>query len=70
MFYLGIDVCKKTARYFILDQSGNKLKAFTLDNEKGSLESLLKRFASLSLSKDNLLIGIEATGSFWENWNK
>lgn len=67
MFYLGIDVSKKSARYFILDESGNKLKAFTLNNEKESLESLSERFESLSITANNVLIGIEATGSFWEN---
>lgn len=67
MFYLGIDVSKNTARYFILDESGNKLKAFTLNNDKESLESLPERFKSLSISGDKLLIGIEATGGFWEN---
>lgn len=67
MFHLGIDVSKKAARYFILDESGSKLKAFTLDNNKESLESLPERFESLSITTDNLLIGIEATGSFWEN---
>ncbi|GER93129.1 IS110 family transposase [hot springs metagenome] len=67
MFYLGIDVSKKAARYFILDESGSKLKAFTVDTNKESLESLLERFKSLSITTDNLLIGIEATGSFWEN---
>jgi transposase len=67
MFYLGIDVSKKTSRYLILDGSGSKLKAFTLNNDKEGLESLPERFNSLSISSDNLLIGIEATGSFWEN---
>ena len=67
MFYLGIDVSKKTARYFILDEEGSKLKAFTLDSNKESLESLPERFKSLSITANNLLIGIEATGSFWEN---
>jgi len=67
MFHLGIDVSKKAARYFILDESGSKLKAFTLDNDKESLESLPGRFESLAITADNLLIGIEATGSFWEN---
>lgn len=67
MFYLGIDVSKNSARYFIIDKSGNKLKAFTLNNDKGSLENLPERFNSLSINTDNLLIGIEATGCFWEN---
>jgi len=67
MFYLGIDVSKSTARYLILNESGNKLRSFTLSNDKESLESLPERFSSLSINRDNLLIGIEATGSFWEN---
>lgn len=67
MFYLGIDVCKKTARYFILDEEGGKLKSFTLNNERETLESLPERFSSLSIKRESLLIGIEATGSFWEN---
>lgn len=45
----------------------SKLKAFTLDNDKESLGSLPERFESLCITADNLLIGIEATGSFWEN---
>jgi len=67
MFYLGIDVSKSTARYLILNEAGNKLRSFTLSNDKESLESLPERFDSLSINRDNLLIGIEATGSFWEN---
>lgn len=67
MFHLGIDVSKNTARYFILDESGSKLKAFSLNNDKESLESLPERFKSLSITTDNLIIGIEATGNFWEN---
>ena len=67
MFQLGIDVSKKAARYFIPDESGSKLKAFTLHNDKESLESLPGRFEALSISAENLIIGIEATGGFWEN---
>lgn len=67
MFYLGIDVSKSTARYLILNEAGNKLRSFTLSNDKESLESLSERFDSPSINRDNLLIGIEATGSFWEN---
>lgn len=67
MFFLGIDVSKKTARYLILDEAGSKLKSFTLENDRESFESLPERLESLSISKDNLLIGIEATGGFWEN---
>jgi len=67
MFFLGIDVSKKTARYLILDETGSKLKSFTLENGKEALETLPERLESFSIGKDNLLIGIEATGGFWEN---
>lgn len=67
MFHLGIDVSKKAGRYFILDESGSKLKAFTLDNDKDSIGSLPGRFKALCIASENLLIGIEATGGFWEN---
>lgn len=67
MFCVGIDVSKKTARYFVLDESGNKLRAFTLHNNQEEMEKLLKRLTAIPANKDNLLLGIEATGGFWEN---
>ena len=54
-------------RYLILDESGNKLKSFTLENNKETLETLPERLESLSISKDNLLTSIEAAGSLREN---
>jgi len=67
MFCLGIDVSKNSAGHLIVKELGSKVKAFTLKNDKESLESLCERVESLSISADNLLIGIEATGSFLEN---
>ena len=68
MNYLGIDVSKSTSRCVILDNDGEKLfKAFTLQNNKQGFNKLLTRLKELNLSADNLLIGLEATGIWWEN---
>ena len=68
MNYLGIDVSKAESRYVFLDNSGEKFtKPFTLDNNQQSFLQLLERFKELKLSMETLLIGIEATGIWWEN---
>jgi len=68
MNYLGIDVSKSTSRYVFLDNNGEKLnKAFTLQNSQQHFSDLLSRLKKLNLVSDNLLIGIEATGIWWEN---
>ena len=68
MFYLGIDVAKKTHRFVVLDNEGEKAaKPFSLQNTQEDFQKLLKRFKELDLSPENTLAGLEATGSFWEN---
>lgn len=68
MNYLGIDVSKSNSRYVLLDNDGEKAaKPFTLDNNQQSFTQLLERFKELNLQSDNILIGIEATGIWWEN---
>jgi len=68
MNYLGIDVSKATSRYVFLDNDGEKLvKPFTLDNGHNDFNKLLDRLKELTLLPDNLLVGIEATGIWWEN---
>jgi transposase len=68
MNYLGIDVSKSTSRYVLLDNNGEKsTKPFTLDNSQQAFTQLLDRLKKLNHQPDNLLIGIEATGIWWEN---
>jgi transposase len=68
MYYLGIDVSKSTSRLVILDDEGEKYsKPFSLQNDSLGFQKLLERLKELNLSKDNLLVGIEATGIWWEN---
>jgi len=67
MFHLGIDVSKKSCRYLLLNEEGQKLKSFSLDNTHEAFQNLLERLKGLSIPKENLLIGLEASGGFWEN---
>lgn len=68
MNYLGIDVSKSTSRYVFLDNDGEKFtKPFTLENNLQDFSKLLEHLKELNLSADNLLVGIEATGIWWEN---
>jgi transposase len=68
MNYLGIDVSKARSRYVILDNDGEKAaKPFTLDNNQQAFTQLLERLKELNIQPDGLLVGIEATGIWWEN---
>ena len=68
MNYLGIDVSKSTSRYALLDNDGEQsTKPFTLNNDHQGFEKLLTKMTELALSSDGVLIGIEATGIWWEN---
>jgi transposase len=68
MNYLGIDVSKSNARYVLIDNDGEQAtKGFTLTNDQKSFTQIIERFKDLKLTADTLLIGIEATGIWWEN---
>jgi transposase len=67
MFHLGIDVSKKSCRYLLINQEGQKVKGFSLDNTHEAFQNLLKRLQELSIPKEDLIIGLEASGGFWEN---
>jgi len=68
MNYLGIDVSKANARYVLIDNDGEQAtKGFTLTNDQKSFTQIIERFKELKLTPDSLLIGIEATGIWWEN---
>jgi transposase len=67
LFYLGIDVSKKTSSCLILNPEGRKGKAFTFENSPEAFQSLVQWLEGQSIAKQDLLIGFEATGNFWEN---
>jgi len=67
MFYLGIDVAKKSSRYLVLDQEGKRVVSFTLENLKERFQNLLSRLQETKIESKDILAGLEATGWFWEN---
>lgn len=68
MYYLGIDVSKANSRFVLIDNDGERFaKAFTLPNDTLNFNELLSRLNELKISPIDLLIGLEATGIWWEN---
>lgn len=63
MFYLGIDVGKNTHVASMMDDNAKIIfKAFSFSNTLDAAESLLQKIQPY---KDNLEIGMEATGHYW-----
>lgn len=67
MFYLGIDVAKKSSRYLVLNEEGKRVTSFNLENLKERFQNLLSRVQEAKIEPKDVLAGLEATGSFWEN---
>ncbi|SCI42842.1 Transposase [uncultured Flavonifractor sp.] len=66
MFYCGIDIAKYKHEATVIDGSGKALlDSISFDNSKEGCEKLLALFERLSISKEDLLIGMEATGHYW-----
>ncbi|MBP1044271.1 IS110 family transposase [Vagococcus sp. BWB3-3] len=66
MFYLGIDIGKRTHVASIMDSQGQvKLKGFSFPNTIEGGASLLKQVQALSDSATDVTIGMEATGHYW-----
>lgn len=68
MYYLGIDVSKANSRFVLIDNDGERFaKAFSLPNDTLNFNELLSHLNDLKISPNDLLIGLEATGIWWEN---
>lgn len=66
MFYCGIDIAKRKHEATIIDAVGTaQLDSISFANNKEGCEKLLALYKRLGISKDNLLIGMEATGHYW-----
>lgn len=66
MYYCGIDIAKYKHEASVIDESGKALlDSISFSNTKEGCEKLLSLFERLSISKEELLIGMEATGHYW-----
>ena len=66
MFYCGIDIAKYKHEAAVIDETGESLlDSISFANSKAGFEKLEAVFEKLDISKDDLLIGMEATGHYW-----
>lgn len=66
MFYLGIDIGKRTHVASVMDEGGKiVLKGFSFPNSSEGGHSLLIRLRTISDDPAHFLAGMEATGHYW-----
>lgn len=66
MYYCGIDIAKHKHEATVIDKTGKALlDSISFSNSTEGCEKLLALFERLSIAKDELLIGMEATGHYW-----
>ena len=66
MFYLGIDIGKRTHVASVMDDAGKiVLKGFSFPNSSEGGHSLLTRLRTISDDPTHFLTGMEATGHYW-----
>jgi len=64
-YYIGIDVGKFSHSICVLGESGQKT-IFAIKNDKSGFEDLKKKLLSLQ-ERENILVGMEATGHYFLN---
>ena len=68
MIYVGIDVARDKHDCFIMDSDGVVLfDVFTISNTRAGFFKLLDRIKSVTLSSEDVKIGLEATGHYSYN---
>ena len=66
MFYLGIDIGKRTHVASVMDDTGKLvLKGFSFPNTLKGGHALLTRLHAISDDTSHFLTGMEATGHYW-----
>lgn len=66
MFYVGIDIAKVNHCGCIIDDAGNVVEeSFSFSNTVSGGEKFVSKLVKSNICKDNILIGMEATGHYW-----
>lgn len=66
MYYVGIDIAKRRHEASIIDDSGKPLSnSVPFANTKEGCDALVARFVKLDIARDDVVIGMEATGHYW-----
>jgi len=69
MYYVGIDIAKSFHVVSIIDDNETKVinKPFKINNDAKGFDKIVTILDSVTLDKDDFLIGLEATGIYGEN---
>lgn len=66
MYYVGIDIAKRNHEVSLIDADGKLLSnSISFSNSKEGCDKLLSLFEKFGVSKENVVIGMEATGHYW-----
>ena len=66
MFYLGIDIGKRTHVASVMNDTGKiLLKGFSFSNTTEGVEALSSALHKFSPSPEDFIVGMEATGHYW-----
>lgn len=67
MYYIGIDIAKKTHEVCFLDQDGKVLdgNSFKIPNTVSGVDKLQMMLDKYALTPENAQVGMEATGHYW-----
>lgn len=66
MFYIGIDIAKSKHQASIIDASGSILcDSLSFPNTSDGCDKLIAQLVKLNISKEDALLGMEATGHYW-----
>lgn len=66
MNFVGIDVAKHHHEASVIDNTGNMLsKSISFFNTFKGCQKLIELLNKLSISKEEVVIGMEATGHYW-----
>lgn len=66
MFYLGIDIGKRTHVASVMNDTGKiLLKGFSFSNTTEGAEALTSALHKFSTSPEDFIVGMEATGHYW-----
>lgn len=68
MYYVGIDIAKRTHVAVIMNEDNSlKIKPFSFNNDKSGFKKLLIHLQTLCCDLSDIVIGMEATGLLFEN---
>lgn len=66
MYYVGIDIAKRSHEASVIDSAGKPLSnSISFANSKEGCDKLIALFERLGVDVDNAVIGMEATGHYW-----